>query len=782
MTETIFSTGRPHQAVWLCYLNGLEIPIEAASLQFGVWQMPTATIRLTPHPILQRIGQEDRLQVALFFLDEFTEPDNPQFRLWGEYEVVGWGYVSGSRSRQLQLDCVAQVQIFKQMYFSQLGPYRETITRKQNDGVTIGSAPIWVRYTLGTDKLDSGELVGVTTKRRSIIRRPIDLVLHIFRSILSPVHTTKRAKTGETDPQAFEIFIDNNTPKGRVSRGVTSVINKNFFARWMKMTGFHRRWFALPLFEDDIIEGGCFPIIKHTKGYSALRSLQKHARSRKGSAWDLFMRIYPRMYMEIAMIPSPPAAAITKKTGKVVGKSVTDPSNQFRGLMTYFLKPQCLFSIPPMCNVMFPSMLSDFSFQESYITQPTRIKIKGGHGSRLARQLAAGTNPLFASIVKDLVSGYPGVVYKRAEKYVKAPGSNDDNYLIFPEEMFKGPVIKKISPPPWIRHVQKRAAGLVKSKLTDYEIFENEEGEVKAATSSVSASVRALLRKYAEYEFFRSRYEQRNGGASGLWNPFITPGFPGVVLDQRASGFDCYGYITAVAQDYSRTRDSVFLSTKVGMAFMRTVQEEDRDQIREPISSIRKILQDETNAEEFYRSLFFRKEDPGKPVIFKRDDVLETKNERFQIIGPTNEWEAPFKDYATAMNRVARPACTLKEYIETYHSSDIDSLLADGTVQGEHRSFYSVIKDTTPDQAYGGAVYWARIYKLLQGAGPNPGSKVTNIGDDENESPVGTGTDGFRPVDAEHGGMPQTRYDWDEVLELYRSILYGEGIGAIPQE
>jgi hypothetical protein len=102
--------------------------------------------------------------------------------------------------------------------------------------------------------------------------------------------------------------------------------------------------------------------------------------------------------------------------------------------------------------------------------------------------------------------------------------------------------------------------------------------------------------------------------------------------------------------------------------------------------------------------------------------------------------------------------------------------LGEGDVTGENRKFYSVTRDATPDKAYGGAVFWERIYKLKQGAGPNPGSKVTNVQDDEDESPT---PEGFTPVDDTHGDMPQTRYDWDEVLEEYRKILYTE---LAPQE
>jgi len=861
MTTVTFGDGVLHQAAWICYINGLEIPVMAAEVQFGVWRMPVASLQFTPHPLLQRIGSEDRLQVIIFYLDEFIEPKNPQFRLLGEFEAVGSGYSSTTGSRQFQLDCVAPIQIFKQMYFSQLAAYKNAIVKKAVDGLAIFGSTLTVQtgqdwpsdplFTSFTGMVNSKKKSPTNRIRKgSFIRRPIDLILHIFQAILSPVNTAKvETKTSDSSatkndfPTQYE-KASVKSPPGKVTRA-TSVISKNFYARWMKMTGFHKRFFALPMFEDDITEGGCFPIIKATGGYAALRSLQKHAGPRKGSAWDMFMNIYPKMYMEIAMIPTPPAAFIQKKTGKVIGKTKT-AANQFRGIMAYFVKPQCLFAIPPACNILFPSMLESFNYQESYLAQPTRIKIRKGHGSNLAKQLSAGTNSVFRSVVRQLLNtGYPSVVYKRAAAYEKAPGSNDENFLIFPEEMFKGPVIQRMAPPPWMQHLFKRISGKKKDKtgeddnkfpeMTKEDYIANglkkaeaeiedyaktgeidqfseetnaaiqetigdvvidpvalEEGkqlvldrlETSAALKydeeelTETSGIQSLLKKYAQYEFLRARYEKRGGGVSGHPNPYLTPGFPGVVLDQRASGFDCYGYVTNVTQSYSVVGTSAQWKTRADLAFMRTIQEDDRDKVREPISSVRKILQSKTNVTEFYKSLFFAKEEPNKPTAFIREDVLEDVDIKYRLVGPTAAFRDAFEHYDTAMRFVARPGCTLIEYIEAYHDATFTDLLAAGTIQGEHRSFYSASKDATPKAERGGAIYWSRIYKLKQGAGPNPGSKVTNIGTDANESPV----EEFTPVDNTHGDMSQTRYDWDTALELYRNLLYGTKGYAGPQE
>jgi hypothetical protein len=141
---------------------------------------------------------------------------------------------------------------------------------------------------------------------------------------------------------------------------------------------------------------------------------------------------------------------------------------------------------------------------------------------------------------------------------------------------------------------------------------------------------------------------------------------------------------------------------------------------------------------------------------------------------PNTKYEPIFQSYSAAMQFVARPGCTLKEYVELWHGKKIDELKEAGTVKGEYRSFYSPAKDK---RNTGGAIFWARIYKLTPGPGPTPDAKATNMGPAPDYSPaeggwgmVGTPT-----------GFPQTRLDWDKVLEEYRKLIRGEEGKIAPQ-
>ena len=855
--------GDQYQAAWLCYINGLEIPVMSVETQFNIWEVPTAVLNLIPHPLIERIGQEDRLQVVLFYLDEFVEPTNPRFRLLGEFEVTGWSYSSTPLGRSIALNCGSHIQIFKQLYFAHLSAYKDKIIRKYKGQIVyeegeleffgeLPTADVELDATLRQDA-STLKTTKVTETREVVraaeIKRPIDLVLHIFRSILNPVYTPNMKKTkAEAEKQKrtqgvlteLDQIAGIDAPSDTITQPHTSVIKKNFFARWLKMTGFHKRFIALPMFEEGIVSGGVFPILKETGGQKALTALKKYAGPRGENAWDMFMQIFIPMYMELAMVPSPPAVSVAKNVGSILGSKAKGTS-EFQGLATFFIKPQCIFSLVPMCNVMFTSMVKSISFTESYLNQPTRVKVDIGRGGALASAISSGMGSLFSSIVqREIAGGFPWSVYKRVQRYMSAPGTNADNFLIFPEELFKGPVIKDLGVPAWFLRIQKIYSGLQThsadawKNVTKKEMLEfytgpalgiqytqeqvdswddktweekarvlitlkrdANAGNVKVYTDTrsdanqkdpnnsltVPQGEQALLAKYIQYEYFKARYEQRAASVELVgFDPFIVPGFPAIGFDAIVSGVHVIGYVGGVTHTWSAQSGSPTMSTSVNLMFSRTLTEHLKDNVPEPLSTVGKILQDTTQAKTFYSKLFFPGRAPSKAILYDFENTLIPANPTYNTSQPSPEYKDVFSNYGDAMRLVARPGCTLIEYIETWHGKDIQTLEDEGVLRGKRTSFYSSLQDPMPATGLGGAVFWDRIYKLIQGPGDDPGIKVTNVSKDSKASATGMGKAGWRPVDATHGNMAQTRNDWDSILEKYRNIVYSADGLLAPQE
>jgi hypothetical protein len=556
----------------------------------------------------------------------------------------------------------------------------------------------------------------------------------------------------------------------------------------------------------------------------------------------MLMQVLIPMYMELIATPSPPSVSVAKNLGKILGKKPKGTS-EFHGLATFYIKPQCVFSLVPMCNVMFTSMVDSINFTESYIDQPTRVKLQMGRGSALASIISSGMGSLFKSIVqRELAGGFPWVVQKRLQQYLGAPGSNSDNFLIFPEELYKGPVIKDLGVPPWLLRIQKAYSGTPNksspenwNKVTDKEMIDyytkyskrtradilatkntyeweklardylvdkrNVQADIDAAivtlpdtqteTTSkdsdkaltVPKGAQALIAKYIQYEFFKARYEQRSATVNLVgFNPYIVPGFPGIGFDGIEAGMHMIGYVVGVMHTWSAQSGGPAMTTNVTLMYARTLTEHLRDNVPEPLTTVGKIFQNSDNAKKFYTKLFFGTEDPGKRVLYDPDNTLTPKDPVYQTSKPTPEYEDVFSNYGDAMRLVARPGCTLIEYVELWHNKDIKTLEREDVLRGKRTSFYSSLRDPTPESGLGGAIFWDRIYKLKQGPGDDPGAKVTNIQKGKNANAGGMGKTGWKPVDDTHGNMAQTRNDWDTILELYRKIIYSEDGFLAPQE
>ena len=1000
-----FSVSELNQAAWLCYINGLEIPIVSGTVTYGVGIIPTASIQLVPSPFLHRIGKEDRLQVALFYLDDFYYHDDPQFCLLGEFEVIGWSYAASRGSRYIQLDCMSPLQIFTQWFFYYMSsvddiaesinsdtatarvmvgyphslflkglggivddastqaqpvsapsgpkkhnvntptseiekvindaaakysvdptvlkgvvavesnfdpnaydkkPVRDTDTWEIKHGFKLGyglmqlkpssfkaltteeelydpvtnmeygtryfkslldlwnkyitewnsvnkgipdpykltkdDAEHWahISYNFGAGeaynkfknpkyqkKIDgisrpdytlvalnwhsvarrfeivnqvagkAGASTGFFDPKENMIRRPIDFIQNLFRTVLLPI-----AVHSNDD---LETLRSVEAGSGTLPPHASSAPNKNFFSRWINTIGFDHRWAALPLFEDstDDASFSCFPLIKVAQDSTLLEVLQNQVGQNiggAGSAWDLLQRVFSYLCMEIATLPAPPAFVGDYDTFDILGRDFTKKVDRhFLGVLEHCVKPQCFFAIPPMCNVIFPSMLRQFTFRENYMQQPTRVYLDESYISDV---LMKDKSSSIGSLTKyAMVTGYPDVVQARMETRLASAvqgDRTDKNLLIWPEEFFKGPVSRRLNAPPWLYLLKQYVcANLKEDDQEDQEMAsggQSTPGQQPQSTVSLNVKTRLdhagqLFRTYAKYEFYRSRALALTAGAALAWNPYIVPGFPSVIFDDRATCLDVVGYVNTVTHSFSADKGGANLSTQIGLLFVRTLQDQVADCTAnkvlaypdEPIPAVKDIFQNEDDANAFYNRLFYQEQEVNKALIFKYPDVVQ-QNEKTQLLSPTAAYAPFFSDYSAAMRMVSRPACTLKEYIAVKNNKLFEKALTDGDVKGINRSFHSVTKDSGKSKT-SGAVFWARIFKLRPGpgsggSGTEPPPEITNINPNVLTIPPSGGWSTFK-TEAE---IPQTRQDWDSILEEYRIMVRGEGNKQAPQQ
>jgi len=664
VNEDLVNKDRAFQVAWIVYINGIEVPCVTASTSCGVWSIPEAEITLVPDPIIARLGAEDRVSVQIFYCDYWANPGHADFRLMFDGEIVGWSYVNVQRGRSLSFNCVDYIQIWTQLFFFFMSSMDDVATGTSGNqiGVTaagvqgVGYAPIYP-YSLFAQGLvpASTTAPGSTTTTdggtasNGLITRPIDFVYNVVRGLIADVPNR-------------------------------SVPACNFFAPWTQRTNFHRRFVAIPYLESGS-NPGIWPILRSVRADFAVSAVAQQA-SRIGSAgsvWEMFQNIMGVLMMEIAMIPTPAAVVSDYASLEIKGPApLRTDATRTVFLTNYFTKPQFLFGIPPVCNVFFPSQIVSYSYNENFITQPTRMYFSEESWLNYLNVDATASSGL-ASMIRDALSvAHPEEVNQAARAAIDHPGQNGKNVLVYPEEFFKGPVVDRRPMPQWFTFLGQAGAST------------GEDAPAPPPEGTASGDVlpgdsdRDIFRLYAKYEYFKERYSNRSGALTLVFNPYPVPGFPCAVFDRRSTQIDTFGYITTVRQrlqsdgwstdvsfSHGRTFQEMFALLNYQFTFENTLigvtapatsssiyegtQATDfASQAQlvgaiatappEPISEIRDVIQNFTRAEAFYKTLFFRQVSPTAERLTS-DQVTAEVDRSTSTVGPeTNATVDPVPD------------------------------------------------------------------------------------------------------------------------------------------
>jgi hypothetical protein len=787
-------TGKLHQGAWLVYLNGIEVPCPKVSVSYGIGVIPEATLSFPPHRLLQRLGAEDRVEVVIFYLDDLENPDKPEFRLLFEGEIIGWSYTSSPHGRQMTFNAVADISIFTQLHFFFLNNVDAVSAHVANAG--SGAEGIYqpgaaYPFSLFKKGLVFPEPIKPTDPPVPDVTRPFEILYNVVRGMID---------------------INLNPQK----RAIPAV---NFFSRWVRKRNFVNRFCALPIFEDAAVgeTPGVFPILQAAQATSAMQTMQQNLAQTIGDAgtlWEVLREIFGHVFFEVAMLPTAPAARVRLSDGVILRPGNQDASTQEKEslepirLLNYFVKPQLFFGIAPTCNVMFPSIISNYSYTESYVAQPTRTYVNDQFISGVLSQNVFTTAALtfgYPEEINAVLQAKTGQAQTAANKQAAQSGVpapvvggtqrislSGKNVLVFPEEFYKGPVLHRMPVPSWFTYLKN------KEPRTDTSVS----AKPPKANVDESRALHDLMSGYVSYEHFRARYEKRGGAVNMAWNPYVVPGFPCVIFDQKASAFHTVGYLQNVVQTLSLDG----MDTAINYGMSRTIPEMldllNSELVKnpgkifgsaplEPIASIRDIIQDFTKAEQFYNALFFQRKPmrEGKKASFDFREVLGYAGKNGEVdpitleysqadtgdtliteltgtrdIVPTESFVPVFNQYATAMKYISRPICSITDYVAFLHGGQSlqtlrlpDTLITGGIIQPQ-------VVDG--DNKFGDAVYFKRIKRLIQGPGAPPPPSVTGV------SGTGASAVAYQGVPTGVTQYVQTRADWDTAIEAYRAEMY----------
>ena len=792
----------------MVYLNGIEIPCPSVSVSYGVGMIPEATLSFPPHRLLHRIGADDRIEVVVFYLDDLADASKPEFRLLFEGEIVGWSYSNSPAGRQITFNAVADIAVFTQMNFYFLNTTDAVVGHvAAQDAQGVPRAGAVYPFSLFHQGLVFTENIQTNNPPKPNVTRPFEILYNVVKGLV-------------------DVKLDAQT------RAVPAV---NFFARWVRKRNFINRFAALPLFEEQATpNAGVFPILQAAQATQALETLQNSIATsvgNTGTIMDTLREVFGYVLFEIAMLPTAPIFRANLADGTILGSPENPaPTHEESNrkplrLLNYFVKPQMFFGIAPMCNVFFPSMISNYGYSENYLKQPTRTYVSD--------QLISGVLAQNALTSMSLQLGYPeeiNAVLKAkvngSNKTPKQVASSGKNVLVYPEEFYMGPVTHRMPVPKWFTYLMN---------------------QVKKNDVNDKTTMETLLSSYVSYEHYRARYAQRGGAVNMAWNPYPVPGFPCVVFDGHSSGFHTVGYLNSVVQSLSVGN----MSTSVNYTMSRTMPEMlgllEKEITKtnktwgsaplEPVASIRDIIQDFTQAESFYNGLFFRKQPQtgGKKAAFDFREVVEyenddssteaiyAKDQQYTLpntpspmlpsnavvnaagfyttpqtnyvmqaqpaktanqpinnltdtrqLVPTKGYAAMFANYQTAMQTVSRPICTLDEYVLFLHGGDpndlanrIDELEGQGQV-------------ALGDTRFGNVSYYKRIKKMNYIAVDKQTvlDSITNVTTVNGVAAPYPGQNTAAPSNPPATPVPgvvyvgETRSDWDSILQAYRAEMY----------
>lgn len=727
---------------YLCYVNGLLVPIKSASVSYGVNQIPRATVDFFPSKHLRRLGAEDRVDVVLFYLDVHYSKQ-PTYRLLFEGEIVTWNYSTSGEEKSVSVEALANISIYGQINYGLLNNLKRIADSQTEPQTGTANAPgIYMQASFLTEGLlvnprdvqndadandDDDTVEDNAVASRTIIKRPYDLLDNVLMAL-----------AGYCNHQG--------TPFPGMADGRIAAVN--FFSRWARKQNFINRFVACPVFDDTTSNtaGGVFPILRALSYEGLLKELHQSVLNdyADGNIRQVLDSFFKSTFYELLMLPTAACVQAELSTGKILTGAHQHTGDLIRPLRltNYLAKPNMYFAIPPMCNVVFPSMLRSLSYTENYAKQPTRMYMSEEMIDTLFNDEDL-TQYNVAS--RALATGYPrqagailDAIYRRQlhdddteteSEYAKKLASAK-NTLIWEEEFYRGPAIAYGRVPmvfsALVRMVAKAAAG------------ERQQNEQKA---------RDALNLYTETEYFLRRYQMRAGRLDMVFNPYIVPGFPTMIFD-RKDGLHVMGYVMEVTHRLTPQGMATGATYTAGRPLLESIKQIAVDSARlgtnlhsappDPVDEVRNTTQFLEEATKFYKQLLYRNDQPvdadyqrppvadftrifqlfdneaqarvadgsiahqpGGPTKQKSGKRRPSKTKavpptqtttplrpesitRQTVLRPTEAYERPFNDTGAALTTVARPICTLAEYIcFRYGEKAQGKIRADGSATPE---------------------------------------------------------------------------------------------------
>lgn len=248
--------------------------------------------------------------------------------------------------------------------------------------------------------------------------------------------------------------------------------------------------------------------------------------------------------------------AVTEKTTALLGAAAASldragdlevsytPPAQARPakLVSSIYRPDVWFAAPPRCNVIFPDQYTQISYDRDDMAAPTRLMLQ-------MHDEFFGPDELFDHFVfaprapaVGTATNTPKSELDKERITLQRILSND----IMPHELYTG-----IIP--------------VFEKMGEFNVLAVRDGKVKGKTPKVG-----LAQRTANFLFFRYRFGSRQIQVEGLFDPYLVPGFPCLVID-RPTQLEVANNYWSYVQNYGRP--PITINQTLGTHFLANIHQ-----------------------------------------------------------------------------------------------------------------------------------------------------------------------------------------------------------------
>jgi hypothetical protein len=551
---------KAHPLEFALYLEGVRVPFVSATVSSAPNRPSTCVIELPPFSAATRL--RPKTLVHLLYLDTaFINPDltesAPQpedWRLLFEGEMTHLRVSQTATSRSISLVCQDLTNYWSHCYqyfinnqHGQLGSPTEIATFV--NGIDADGQPRAQLQTIYNVDLQgsTGDIVLNSILRPNRNTVPLGLMDLLYK-IGGEAQT---ADAGDPNKRGINRFFRDAEQRLRMARRIFMIPDPNI-AKFLK-----------------------------TKAGSALAYISQFTGSLSGlgTVADVVKKFLGHCFYDYVSFLAPPFGANPSRevtaTGGVDNNPATFPLTFPNGsvpistMLTTMFKPKTYFMAAPRCNVFYPSKISSFQYAQSFLDEPSRLRLKIAQGlpgdnvpstigfqeqvvyappvtnawnppafllteAQQTKTLADNANAGQAitvaniqSVIRDYGWGGPGGTYAQGENLIF-----DNTRSITEPETGIIPVFDTLDQTQGIVIGELATAGLPDDPIqTKLEKLLN----YPAPTDSTNENARNRLRYYmaaANYQLDVRKFAERVvTGIEGGFNPNLLVGFPAVILN-----------------------------------------------------------------------------------------------------------------------------------------------------------------------------------------------------------------------------------------------------------